>query len=85
MAIKVRSEENVRKDILAAHKADEGGFKSYKAVTQDNNILWTAYCLECDEALDCAPNDRMVEAMGAIHIKATGHRVLIGYEIEIKS
>ena len=55
-------------------------------------INYTAYCKECGEHLSFPcdsvthmPNGQMIDGLARIHIRETGHAVIVGYEINAKT
>lgn len=42
------------------------------------DLVWTVYCLDCEETLDNAVNGSLMQAVAEIHARKTGHRVLLG-------
>ncbi len=47
-----------------------------------NKIEWKAYCLYCKKEIYSAPNGNFVDIMAKNHTKDSGHRVIVGYEVE---
>lgn len=45
-----------------------------------NSTEWIVFCRTCNKELDRANNGNLMQALLNIHIKETGHTVLLGLE-----